>query len=171
MRGEPGKSPGRRSPPGRRDWDSAGGRHAACVPAAEPRAWGGVTLGIPRRGLRGGTWRAKGNPPYSPAFKITGSEHFQFKPVSAQLRPICGAVLAAARQLRAPESVAPLSSPALEERPALLWTLSSPGGASHSGALCVCLSRVPERCPVSPSCSAVGCAVCLCVPSLGSPTS
>lgn len=44
------------------------------------------------RSLRGGQWRQRGNPPYFPASNLTGSERFQFKPVSVQLRPICGAI-------------------------------------------------------------------------------
>lgn len=118
-----------------------------------PWGSGGTVYVVGRGGQRGKL-------PYLPALKITGSERFQFRPVRAQLRPICGAILAAAGQLQASESVAPLSSPALGERPALLWTLPSPGGASHPRALFLCLLRGPERCRVSPSCSAGGCAVC-----------
>lgn len=45
-----------------------GGR-AACVPAAEPGGWGGMALGLRRHALRGGTWRAEGEPALFTGFK------------------------------------------------------------------------------------------------------
>lgn len=62
----------------------------------------------PRSLRRGGKWRQGGNPPYSPASKLTGFERFQFRPVSAQLRPICSAILPRLGS-RALESLALLS--------------------------------------------------------------
>lgn len=85
--------PGCRSPPGYPGLNSAGpGRWRSCGEAGLLGRNGSGGLG-PRSLRRGGKWRQGGNPPYSPASKLTGSERFQFRPVSAQLRPICGAIL------------------------------------------------------------------------------
>lgn len=115
----------------------AGTRQARspCVPAAERGCWGGpAPRGLGLRSLPSGKWRQRGKPPYFPASQLTGYERFQFRPVSAQLRPICGAILRRPGQSRAGEPGAPLplfAVPLAESAQPCPRPGPRPGGAGH----------------------------------------
>lgn len=125
--------PRRRSPPGCCGWNSAG--------AVPLRPCGGAGLlgrtgpgGLGPRSLLSGKWRQSGRPPYFPTSQLTGSERFQFRPVSAQLRHICGAILWRPGQSRAGKPGAPLllfAVPLAESAQPCLRSRPPPGGAGH----------------------------------------
>lgn len=132
MRAEPGTWAAARLP-------GAQGRNSAGAGGSRPCGGAGLLGrdsrgGLGPHGLRGRKWWQWGNTPYFPASNLTGCERFQLSPVSAQLRPICGAIFAEAGQSRAPESGASLplfAAPLAESAQPCPRPRPRTGGASH----------------------------------------
>lgn len=160
-----GRDPSRRWPPGCPGRNSAGGPRGLCPCGAA------ALLGRAGSGDSGcpvclvGNVGQRGIPPYFPASKITSSERFQFRPVSAQLLPSCGAIFprlsnCALESLAHRALLEPFAAALCRERQLWSGSRSRPGDASHPRALCAWLLRGREKCLAVPSCFAGGRPVC-----------